>query len=116
MRALGLAVGLGLTAAMAAAQAETVAPADSKAHVGQTVTVEGAVSDVYTVRSGVTFINMGGRYPDNTFSAVIFSSDRAKFPDLKSLGGKTVDISGAVTLYRGKPEIVVKTADQVKTK
>ncbi len=109
-----LAVGLAMLATPALAQ--TIAPADAKAHVGQTVTVEGPVGNVYTARSGMTFIDIGGQYPDNAFAAVIFADDTAKFPGVKALGGKTVDITGAVSLYRGKPEIILKSADQVKAK
>jgi DNA/RNA endonuclease YhcR with UshA esterase domain len=98
------------------ARAETIAPADAKAHVGQTVTVEAAVSDVHTGRSGVTFIDIGGRYPDNTFTAVIFAGDVAKFPNASALDGKTVAISGPVQLYQGRPEIILKSADQLKAK
>jgi hypothetical protein len=101
--------------ALALAQ-QTIAPSDAKAHVGQTVTIEGPVGNVYTARSGMTFIDIGGRYPDNAFAAVIFSDDSGKFPDIKALNGKIVDITGAVSLFRGKPEIVLKTADQVKAK
>jgi predicted extracellular nuclease len=114
--ALGLTLGWALSAAPALAQIQTIAPAEAKTHVGQTVTVEGAVGNVYTARSGMIFIDMGGRYPDNAFAAVIFTGDAGKFPDVKSLDGKTVDITGAVSLYRGKPEIILKTADQVKAK
>lgn len=118
MKAFVLAVALALTAAPSLAETQTqpIAAADAKAHVGQTVTVEGAVGGVHTARSGMTFIDIGGRYPDNAFTAVIFTGDRSKFPDVQSLGGKTVDITGAVSLYRGKPEIVLKSADQIKTK
>jgi DNA/RNA endonuclease YhcR with UshA esterase domain len=116
MRPLLLAIGLALTTVPALAQTRTIGPADAKTHIGQTVTVEGPVGNVYTARSGMTFINIGGRYPDNAFTAVIFTDDTSKFPDVRSLDGKTVDITGAVSLYRGKPEIILKTADQVKTK
>jgi hypothetical protein len=100
----------------ALAQTPTIAPADAKAHVGQTVTIEGPVGNVYTARSGMTFIDIGGRYPDNVFAAVILTDDSAKFPNVKALDGKVVDVTGAVSLYRGKPEIIVKSADQVKPK
>lgn len=102
--------------APARAETQTITPADAKAYVGQTVTVEGAVGNVATGNSGTVFIDIGGRYPDNSFAAVIFAADRSKFPDVKTLGGKTVDITGAVSLYRGKPEIILKSADQMKTK
>lgn len=108
---------LGITvSSIAPARAETIGVADAKAHVGQTVTLEAAVNDVRTLRSGMTFIDVGGRYPDNEFTAVIFASDAGKFPNVGALGGKTVAISGAVQLYQGKPEIILKTADQIKAK
>ena len=88
---------------------------DRRVNVGQTVTVEAAVSDIHTGRAGATFINMGGSYPDNEFTAVIFASDLAKFPGAKALKGKTVAVSGPVQLYQGKPEIILKTAEQLKT-
>ncbi len=116
MKTLVLAVGFVLLAAPALAQTQTIAAADAKTHVGQTVTVEGAVGNVYTARSGMTFIDIGGRYPDNAFAAVIFTDDAGKFPNVKALDGKTVAVTGPVSLYKGKPEIILKTADQVKAK
>jgi RecJ-like exonuclease len=110
--ALGAVLGLALIASPALA--ETIAPADAGAHVGQIVTVEGAVSEVFTARSHTTFIDMGGRYPNNTFYAVIFSGDARAFPNVQALSGKTVDITGQIRLYKGKPEIILKSADQVK--
>jgi DNA/RNA endonuclease YhcR with UshA esterase domain len=105
-----------LTLAATPALAQTVAPNDAKAHVGQTVTIQGAVSDVYTARSGTTFVNLGGRYPDSAFTAVIFAGDSEKFPTVHALNGKTVDITGPISLYKGKPEIILKSADQLKAK
>jgi hypothetical protein len=109
-----LIVALGVAAAAWPARAETIAPSDAKIHVGQTVTIHAAVEEVKTGRGGVTFLDMGGAFPDNTFAAVIFAADLAKFPDAKALKGKTVAISGPVQLYQGKPEIILKTADQLK--
>jgi DNA/RNA endonuclease YhcR with UshA esterase domain len=114
MKALVLAFAIALTATPALAQ--TIPPADAKMHVGQTVTVEGTVSDVHTAASGTTFIDMGGRYPDSVFTVVIFTDDASKFPDVDSLGGKIVDITGPVRLYKGRPEIILKSADQIKVK
>jgi DNA/RNA endonuclease YhcR with UshA esterase domain len=118
MRTPILALGLVSTLALAAlpARAEIIGPADAKTHVGQTVTVEAPVSAVHTGRSGATFIDIGGRYPDSNFTAVIFAADVGKFPNVNALDGKTVAISGPVQLYQGRPEIVLKTADQLKAK
>jgi hypothetical protein len=114
MRRLILSFGFALLAVPALAQ--TIQPTDVAAHVGQTVTVSGSVSQVHTsARSGVTFINMGGRYPDDAFTGVIFPEDASKFPAVGALSGKTVEITGPVRLHKGKPEIVLKDAVQLKS-
>jgi DNA/RNA endonuclease YhcR with UshA esterase domain len=112
----GLCFALAAVPALAQNQAQTITPTDAKARVGQTVTVEGAVSAVHTGRSGATFIDIGGRYPENAFTAVIFVGDLAKFPGVTALDGRTVDINGSVQLYRGRPEIILKSAEQLTAK
>jgi nuclease S1 len=97
-----------------AAAVQTIAPETASSHLGETVTVKGAVADVHTARSGVTFIDIGGRYPHNAFTAVIFSGDAAKFPDVGALSGRVVEITGLVRLYKGKPEIILSAASQLK--
>ena len=96
------------------ALAGTVSAADASKHLGQTVTVKDIVSGIHTARSGsATFINMGGAYPNNAFTAVIFESDAAAVGDVSGLVGKTVGITGQIKLYKGTPEIVVKTKSQI---
>lgn len=93
----------------------TIPPEQATSHVGQTVTVEGSVNEVHTARSGsATFVDMGGSYPNNAFTGVIFASDMGTVGDVSDLAGKTVDITGPVRLYNGRPEIVVTSRDQVK--
>jgi DNA/RNA endonuclease YhcR with UshA esterase domain len=116
MRALVFALGLVLAAA--SAHAETIiAAADAAKHVGETVTVEGTVSAVHTEsRSGVTFIDVGGRYPDQAFTGVIFKGDVDKFRNVEALTGKVVDITGPVHAYKGRPETVLSDPAQIKAK
>ena len=45
---------------------------------------------------------------------MIFPEDAGKFPDVGSLSGKVVDVTGLVRLYKGKPEIILRMADQLK--
>ena len=97
----------------APALAETIPASQASAHVGQTVTVEGTATTIYTSRNGTTFIDVDGRYPNQAFVAVIFKSV-LNVGDLSALQGKTVDISGTVKLYEGKAEIVVTARDQIK--
>ena len=111
-----LLLALGLVLVTLPASARTIQSSDARAHVGQTVTVEGKVSNVHTARrSGAIFIDIGGRYPNNSFAVVIFSDDAGKFPDVAALVGKTVDVTGPVRLYRGKPEIVLSAPAQLKS-
>jgi DNA/RNA endonuclease YhcR with UshA esterase domain len=115
MKAIVLA--LGLASMTAPALAETIQPIDAQKYVGKSVTVEGAVSEVHHAASGkVTFIDMGGIYPDNPFAGVIFSDDASKFPNVDSLEGETIDVTGTIKLYRGKPEIILNDAGQIKSK
>src|SRR5579859_5321504 len=94
--------------AVAPAFAQTITPSEAQSHVGEHVTVEGIVSEVHHATSGrATFIDMGGRYPNNVFTAVIFSGDAPKFPSVDSLQGKTIDITGTITLYKKRPEIIL---------
>lgn len=112
---LALALGLALTAAPA--RAEMIAADEASQHVGKTVTVQGVVDDVHHASSGkAIFLDFGGRYPGNTFTAVIFRDDFAKFPNVDSLNGKTVAVTGAIKLYKGKPEIVLNDPHQLKAK
>lgn len=87
---------------------------DAAGHEGDFVTVEGFVRNVHTARSGsATFIDLDGVYPDNPFSAVIFADDMARVGDVGNLMGRTVDITGKIRIYRGRPEIVVSTGKQI---
>ncbi|MBI3676470.1 MAG: hypothetical protein HY243_07610 [Proteobacteria bacterium] len=61
-----------------------VAAQDAAAHIGQAITVEGIVSEVH-VGDRVTFIDLGGRYPNEEFTGVIFSDDYRTFPDVTKL-------------------------------
>lgn len=96
------------------ASADPITPAEAAQHVGDAAIVEGVASQVhYDKKSGVTFINMGGRYPNHTFYAVIFRDRSDLFPGVQSIEGKRVSISGTVKLYKGKPQIILRKASQL---
>lgn len=97
------------------ALAGTIRAHDASAHIGETASVEGVVSEVFTSRGGTTFIDLDGRYPNNEFAGVIFSEDRGKVGDLRGLTGKRVELTGKIRTYRGRPEIIVHARDQIST-
>ncbi|HVT24489.1 MAG TPA: hypothetical protein VHD95_07665 [Rhizomicrobium sp.] len=92
------------------------APLTVNGEIGENATVEGVVDEVYTAhRSGATFLDMGGTYPNNSFTAVIWPEDAAKFSGLTALEGKKVVITGRLRLYNGKQEIILRNSNQLKT-
>ncbi|HEY3798382.1 MAG TPA: hypothetical protein VGL58_08510 [Caulobacteraceae bacterium] len=99
------------------ATAAVVEAGSAMAHAGQSATVEGVVSEVHTARSGAeTFIDIGGNYPNQTFTAVIWASSMAAVGDVNGLLGKTVDVTGTIKVFEGKPEIDITSRDQIKAK
>lgn len=87
----------------------TITPDQAAAYIGETVAVCGKVFSTKLLDNGPTFINMGGEYPNNPFTAVIMFNKRGKFyykPE-EARKGKTICVTGTVQNYKGKPEFVV---------
>jgi DNA/RNA endonuclease YhcR with UshA esterase domain len=89
-------------------------PAEARDRIGRRVTVEGVVSEVHFAERA-TFIDLDGRYPNEQFTGVIFAGDGFAFPDVGVLRGRRIAITGTVQLYRGRPEIVLTSANQVRS-
>lgn len=98
------------------AAARAIPASEASSHTGETATVEGQVAEVFTSRRGDTFIDLGGRYPNETFTGVIFRSNAGAFGDVSGLQGSTVDLTGTITNYRGRPEIILRSRDQIDVK
>lgn len=89
-------------------------PDQAKSLVDSVVTIKGEVSQVSTTKGGQIYLNMGGRYPNNSFSAVILRNNTSKFENSKDYEGKTVEITGKVKIYNNMPEIVLEKKEQIK--
>ena len=86
---------------------------DAKNYYNQYVIIEGIIINTYN--SGkVCFLNFHTDYQYCT--AVIFACDFPGFPDTPDINylGRKVHIIGIIKEYRGSPEIIVKTPDQIK--
>jgi DNA/RNA endonuclease YhcR with UshA esterase domain len=103
-------------AAAGAAQAGVISDRDVLKHVGERVTVEGIVTGTHVSAKGTEFLNFGDRYPNQDFTVVIFARSVASIGDVARLYGKRIDVTGAVELYRGRPEIVVNESSQIRTR
>jgi len=85
---------------------------DADKYYGQYVIVEGTIVDTYN--SGeVCFLNFHSS--QQYLTAVIFACDFPNFPERPEIFylGKGVHIIGIIKQYKGRPEIIVKTPDQI---
>ena len=99
------------------AHAEAISPDQAASHVGQTETVCGTVASThYAPRSHgqPTFLNLGHAYPNEDFTAVIWGENKAQFGTPEDLEGHRICVTGAIKLYRGKPEVILESSSQLK--
>jgi hypothetical protein len=85
--------------------------------MGETTTVCGAVASAeYEVneQNQPTLLDLGKPHPNAIFTAVIYGENRAKFgtPET-SLPGKQICVTGQISDYQGKPEIVLTEPSQL---
>lgn len=106
-----------LTLAPVLARAATFGPDAAVDHIGENATVCGPVASAHYAsrsRGQPTFLDFGEPYPAETFIAVIWGDDRAKFGTPESWIGQRVCMTGTITRYRGRPEMVLREAGQVR--
>lgn len=90
-----------------------ISTVEASAKVGKNVVLIGYVADV-VIREKVAYLNFDNKYPKHTFTGVIFASDHNKFDDIKVYKNKQVELTGLISEYRGKPQIIIKSPDQIK--
>lgn len=73
---------------------------------------------VYSARAleGVSLLNLGGKFPKDVIAVVVFKSDRNKFEKepVALFEHKRICVTGKVTLYKDKLQIVVNEPKQLK--
>jgi len=98
--------------------AQSIPPKDAEKYFGKTATVCGQVVGAkFLDKSGrkPTLLDFGKPFPDQEFVAVIFGDDRAKFGEPeKACLQKNVCVTGEVSKFRDKPQIIVKDRNQLK--
>ena len=102
----------------ASASAQTNVPpripaAAATNYLNQEVIVTDRVAQV-TIRPTIVFLNLNQKYPDSPLTCVIKGSDTNNFSDLRNYQNKEVEVSGRITDYQGKPEIVLAATNQIK--
>ncbi|MFA6278580.1 MAG: phospholipase D-like domain-containing protein [Candidatus Paceibacterota bacterium] len=82
-------------------------------HIGETASVRGTLVEAYTSKTGTVFLDFCQSYKTCPFSGVIFSDDVKAFGDLSRYAGTTVTITGKISSYQGKAEIVLSDPSQI---
>jgi hypothetical protein len=82
---------------------------DGAKHVNENVIVTAKVYGIKALEE-LTLVNLGAAYPDQLMTVVLRGSAR---PIAVGLDGKTITVTGTVTMYKGKPEIVVNDPKMV---
>jgi hypothetical protein len=86
---------------------------EAKSYVGEYAIVQGYVASVYESEK-VAYLNFEKSYPDNPFTAAIFAKHFSDFDDLLEYENRTVEVKGKITEYKGKPQIILNSEDQIK--
>ena len=97
---------------------------EARLHIGEEAIVKGTVLHLKYYRpwkpnkKKIIFLNIDGKFPDHPFTAVIFEEYFSKFPNFARIRemyeNKTVRIRGTIEEYKGKPQIVLTSQDQIK--
>lgn len=100
--------------AAAPVSAGTIDYTEASAHVGEYASVRGTLVDAYTSKSGTVFLDFCKSYKTCSFSGVIFADDAKKFGDLSRFNGTSVTLTGKISSYQGKAEIILSDPNQIK--
>ena len=91
----------------------TIDYTDAPNHIGDRASVRGQLVEAYTSASGTVFLDFCKSYKTCPFSGVIFADDAKKFGDLSRYVGQTVTLTGKISSYQGKAEIVLSEPSQL---
>lgn len=84
-----------------------------KLHIGDSLTVKGFIADVY-LSDKVAYLNFENKFPKNLFSCAIFENKFLAFGDLAVYKNKTAEVTGKITTYKNKPQIILTSKDQIR--
>lgn len=102
---------------LAAAKPVGIKAKDAWRRVGDRTSVCGTIVDSsFLEGSGrePTFLNFGDTYPKHPFTAVIWGESRDQFDYApETLKGKNICVSGIISTYRGKPQMIIESPKQI---
>jgi DNA/RNA endonuclease YhcR with UshA esterase domain len=100
------------------AQTKKLTTVEAKDHIGDRATVCGKVVSTHYAKSSKgepTFLNLDEPDPHEVFTILIWGSDREKFGTPEDeYKGMRVCVTGKITSYRGRPEVVATERGQIE--
>jgi len=90
-----------------------ISPLEANQNVGKFAAVKGYVAEV-NKRERVAYLNFVESYPKTPFTGVIFAGDFDKFGNLSQYLYKNVEVTGLISTYRNKPQIILNAPSQIK--
>ena len=101
--------------------AQKLVPIDSiSTHIGQTIKVCDKVAGTFVTKSDkpLTYLNLGADFPNAKLTIVIFHKDLVNFPLTPSdhYKGMNICITGDLTIYKDRPQIIANKPDQIEIK
>src|ERR1700747_2532915 len=93
-----------LTALAIAQSTPVCTAAEAAKHVGEIATVTDRVDGVDQSSKGNIFLNMGGKYPNEAFTAWVPSVSAGRFSNPPQYEGKTVAVAGKIRSSLGSTE------------
>jgi DNA/RNA endonuclease YhcR with UshA esterase domain len=114
-----VASGLFASVCVAGDKAKVIRASEAAQHIGEFVTVNAVVADTaYLPKSNgqPTFLNLDQPFPDSPLAVAIWGENRSKWsnPPDQWFKDKTVAVTGKVTLWHGKPQLVVNDPSQIE--
>lgn len=91
----------------------TITSNEVKQHIGDSLRIKGMPADIF-LSDKVAYLNFEDKFPKNPFSCVIFESRFSEFGDLSRFKNKNVIVTGKVTTYKNKPQVILNSKDQIK--
>lgn len=99
-------------------KAQTLSVNEALKHEGEIVTICAKVAGTYVTKgeSKVIYLNLEKPYPNNPLTIVIFekNADNFDYNPLEFLKNKNICVSGKITVYKDKPQIIAIKQEQIK--
>jgi DNA/RNA endonuclease YhcR with UshA esterase domain len=92
---------------------KTITALEAGDNVGKVVIVKGFVAEVHKTEN-VEYLNFVEKFPNNPFSGVIFKDQFDEFGDINIYSNKEVELTGRISTFKGKPQIILDSKSQIK--